>query len=183
MRACVAILTIAACVPALAEPTRDAVMAGAQRCYGIADNHAWLDCFYGSAQPMRSLLGLAPAPPAQVKLVPPPGASYMGVAPPPQRAAAPPPRAESDGFFGSLLGTARPVVANTPMAAYELRANGFIVTLPDGQRWQQSEGDTRVVHWNKPASTYVVTISSGALNSYNLRVKGDSAMYKVRRMR
>jgi hypothetical protein len=182
MRALVAILMIAACVPALAEPTRDAVMAGAQRCYGIADNHAWLDCFYGSAQPMRSLLGLAPAPPAQVKLVPPPGASYAGAAPSPQRVAAPPPRQESGGFFSALLGNAKPIVTNTPMAAYELRANGFIVTLPDGQQWQQSEGDTSVAHWHKPAAAYVVTISSGALNSYNMRVKGEGAMYKVRKV-
>ena len=38
---------------ALAEPTRDEVMSGAARCAGIADNRTWLDCFYGSAQPMR----------------------------------------------------------------------------------------------------------------------------------
>ena len=31
--------------PASAEPTRDEVMAGAERCYGIADNRTWLDCF------------------------------------------------------------------------------------------------------------------------------------------
>lgn len=179
MRACVAILMIAACVPALAEPTRDAVMAGAQRCDGIADNHAWLDCFYGSAQPMRSLLGLAPAPPAQVKLVPPPRASYPSVAPPPRRAA---PRAESGGFFSSLLGSGKPVVADTPMAAYELRANGFIVTLQDGQQWQQSEGDISIAHWHKPASTYVVTITTGALSSFNLRVKGEDRVYKVHKV-
>ena len=59
-----------ASVPALAEPTRDAVMDGAARCDGIADNRVWLDCFYGSAQPMRSLLNLPPANPAQVRLVP-----------------------------------------------------------------------------------------------------------------
>src|ERR1700749_4389743 len=62
---------------ALADPTRDEVMSGAARCAGIADNRSWLDCFYGSAQPMRALLGLAPAPPAQTRLVPPPGAAYL----------------------------------------------------------------------------------------------------------
>ena len=36
-----------AALPALAEPTRDEVMAGAERCDGIADNRVWLDCFYG----------------------------------------------------------------------------------------------------------------------------------------
>ncbi len=67
-------LVVLAPLPALAEPTRDEVMAGAARCDGIADNRVWLDCFYGSAQPMRALLNLAPANPAQVRLVPPPGA-------------------------------------------------------------------------------------------------------------
>ena len=61
---------------ALADPTRDEVVSGVERCAGLTDNRTWLDCFYGSAQPMRALLGLAPAPPAQVKLVPPPGAVY-----------------------------------------------------------------------------------------------------------
>src|ERR1700761_1703367 len=79
---------------ALADPTRDEVMSGAARCAGIADNRTWLDCFYGSAQPMRAILGLAPAPPGQIKLVPPPGAAYLGpevprsaapVAPPPDK--------------------------------------------------------------------------------------------------
>jgi hypothetical protein len=65
---------------ALADPARDEVMSGAARCAGLTDNRAWLDCFYGSAQPMRALLGLPPAPLTQVKLVPPPGAVYPGAA-------------------------------------------------------------------------------------------------------
>ena len=69
-----------AALPALAEPTRDEVMAGAERCDGIADNRVWLDCFYGSAQPMRSVLNLPPANPAQVRLVPPRGAEPRRVA-------------------------------------------------------------------------------------------------------
>src|SRR5258708_30676962 len=67
-------------VPALAEPTREAVMDGAARCEGIPDNRVWLDCFYGSAQPMRALLGLAPAPETQTRLVPGPGAAYGSAA-------------------------------------------------------------------------------------------------------
>src|SRR5579863_8698793 len=77
---------------ALADPTRDEVMSGAARCAGIADNRTWLDCFYGSAQPMRALLGLPPAPSAQIRLVPPPGAEYVGAA----RLA--PPAEKSRGF-------------------------------------------------------------------------------------
>src|SRR4051812_33095900 len=82
--------------PALAEPTRDAVMDAAGRCEGIPDNRVWLDCFYGSAQPMRTVLGLAPAPDSQTRLVPARGVAYGGAAPA-RRAA--PVREKSGGFF------------------------------------------------------------------------------------
>jgi len=183
MRAFVVIasLLVVSAIPALAEPTRDEVMSAAERCYGIADNHAWLDCFYGSAQPMRALLGLSPASAAQVKLVPPPGARYAsGQTALPRNA--PPPREESEGFFSALLGNGKPLIANTPMAAYELRPNGFVVTMPDGQRWAQNEGDGGVARWRKPASAYLVTISYGALKSVNLRVKGEDTIYKVHKV-
>jgi hypothetical protein len=178
MRALVIVsLLVVSAVPALAEPTRDEVMSGAERCTGIADNHAWLDCFYGSAQPMRALLGLAPASPAQVKLVPPPGAHYAGAQ------TAPPPREESGGFFTTLLGSGKPVIASTPMAAYDLsRPNSFVITLPDGQRWAQNEGDISIAHWHKPAATYLVTISTGALSSFNLHIKGEDTVYKVHKV-
>jgi hypothetical protein len=184
MRAFVVIasLLMVSAIPALAEPTRDEVMSAAERCYGIADNHAWLDCFYGSAQPMRSLLGLVPASAAQVKLVPPPGANYGGARAAPSRTAPLPPREESEGFFSALLGNGKPLVANMPMTAYELRPTGFVVTMPDGQRWAQNEGDGSVAHWRKPASAYLVTIGYGALKSVNLRVKGEDTIYKVHKV-
>src|SRR5581483_8217954 len=65
-----------AAAPARADARQD-VMAGAQRCAGIADDRTWLDCFYGSAQPMRARLGLPAAPANQQRLVPP----QMGGAP------------------------------------------------------------------------------------------------------
>ena len=58
-------------LPALAAP-RDDVLFGISRCGGIADDRTWLDCVYGAAQPMRSKLGLPPAPASQQALVPPP---------------------------------------------------------------------------------------------------------------
>lgn len=184
MRALAVILLVAASVPALAEPTRDEVMSGAERCYGIADNHAWLDCFYGSAQPMRTLLGLSPAPPAQVKLVPPPGANYGALRPSAPRTAmsrenTPPP--ETGGFISDLLGSGKPLITDVPMAAYDLGPAGFVVTLPNGQRWAQNEG-TRAARWRGPASAYRVTITTGALSSFNLRVKGEDRIYKVHKV-
>lgn len=49
---------------------RDAVRAASQRCDSITDERTWLDCYYGAAQPVRTDLGLPPAPASQQKLVP-----------------------------------------------------------------------------------------------------------------
>ena len=164
---------------ALADPARDEVMSGAARCAGIADNRTWLDCFYGSAQPMRALLGLAPAPPAQVKLVPPPGAAYVSTEAP--RYA---PRAEkSRGFLADILGSSKPVVADVPMASYKFGRGGFFtVVLKNGQSYRQQESDLVLARWNRPASTYLVTIVS-ASDNFVLKVKDEpGVVFHVRRL-
>jgi hypothetical protein len=50
-------------------------LSGAFRCAAIADSRAWLDCYYGAAQPVRAALGMSPALAGQLKLaaVPPGG--------------------------------------------------------------------------------------------------------------
>src|SRR6185369_3410286 len=139
---------------AVAGPMRDEVMSGAVRCAGIADDRTWLDCFYGSAQPMRATLGLPPAPPAQTKLVPPPGASYSGVDAdrnsPPQK---------SRGFIADILGSSKPVASNVPMESYKFARNGtFTVVLKNGQTYRQEESDLVFAKWNRAAGTYLVTV-------------------------
>jgi hypothetical protein len=47
---------------------RDDVLAGAFRCGVIADSRAWLNCYYGAAQPVRAALGLGSVLPAQAQL-------------------------------------------------------------------------------------------------------------------
>jgi hypothetical protein len=164
---------------ASADPARDEVMSGAARCAGIADNRSWLDCFYGSAQPMRALLGLAPAPPAQTKLVPPPGAAY--VSPEAPRTA---PRAEkSRGFLGSILGSSKPVAADVPMASYKFGRDGFFtVVLKNGQSYRQEESDLVFAKWSCSPSTYLVTVTSAA-DKFILKVKGEPGLvFHVRRL-
>ena len=164
---------------ALAEPTRDEVMSGAARCAGIADNRTWLDCFYGSAEPMRALLGLSPAPAAQVKLVPPPGAAYG--APSPARYA--PPAGKSRGFLGDILGSSKAVATDVPMASYRFERDGtFTVVLQNGQTYRQEESDLVFAKWNRPASTYLVTII-GASDNFILKIKGEPGrIFHARRM-
>lgn len=157
------------------EPTRDEVMSGAERCAGITDNRTWLDCFYGSAQPMRSLLGLPPAPFAQTKLVPPPGAAYgRPTASTTTTAMAPvAPRKKSGGFFSDLLGSGKPTVTDMPMTSYRFARDGtFTVTLQNGQVYQQDESDTVLAKWTRPASSYRVTITPQA-DKFMLKVKEE----------
>jgi hypothetical protein len=164
---------------AFAEPTRDEVMSGAARCAGIADNRAWLDCFYGSAQPMRALLGLSPAPAAQTRLVPPPGAAYVA----PDAARYAPPSGRSRGFFADILGSSKPIVSDVPMASYKFEKNGaFTVVLKNGQVYRQEEADLVFAKWNRPAGSYLVTITS-ASDKFILKVKGEPGVtFHVRRM-
>ena len=154
-------------------------MSGAARCAGIADNRSWLDCFYGSAQPMRGLLGLAPAPPAQTKLVPPPGAAY--VSPDAPRTA---PRAEkSRGFLGDILGSTKPVATDVPMASYKIGRDGFFtVVLKNGQSYRQEESDLVFAKWNRDPSSYLVTVI-GAADKFVLKVKDEPGLvFHVRRL-
>lgn len=52
-----------AILPAAAD-SRDLVLDRLSRCYTLADTRQYLECLYGAAQPLRSELGLPPAPQA-----------------------------------------------------------------------------------------------------------------------
>jgi len=163
---------------AVAGPARDEVMSGAVRCAGIADDRTWLDCFYGSAQPMRATLGLPPAPPAQTKLVPPPGAVYSS----PETSRYAPPQ-KSRGFLADIIGSAKPAVSDVPMESYKFARDGtFTVVLKNGQTYRQEESDLVFAKWNRPAGTYLVTVTS-ASDKFVLKVKGEpGVIFHVRRL-
>jgi hypothetical protein len=158
--------------------TREEVMSGAARCAGLTDDRVWLDCFYGSAQPMRAHLGLAPAAPAQVKLVPPPGAAYQGAV-----AARPAPPEKPSSFVRDILGSSKPTVLDMPMASYRFGRDGkFVVVLKNGQTYRQAESDLVLAKWDRPPETYLVTII-GSVDSFVLKVKDQPGMvFHVRRM-
>ncbi len=172
MRAILAVFLLLA-GPALADPTREQVMSGAARCESLTDNRTWLDCFYGSAQPMRAQLGLPAAPPSQVGLVP--GDSGQ---PRPQRVSTAP-APEDDGFLTNLFGNLK--YGNQPMRDYRFNGDGtFVVTLANGQVWRQVSDSGAHAKWDKPAASYVVDIYSALIGGYNMRVRGESHAYKVR---
>lgn len=57
----------------------------------------------------------------------------------------------------------------------------FTLSLSNGQQWRQLSGDTSFAHWTKPPAHYWVRITRGALRSLNLKVRDESAAYKVER--
>lgn len=165
--------------PCFAQGVREEVLDGAVRCAGIADDRTWLDCFYGAAQPMRARLNLPPAAPAQIRLVPPPGAAYVTPASGGGRAA---PAAREQGFFADLLGSARPAVRDMPMASYSFDRGGrFAIRLQNGQVYVQEESDLSRARWRAPAAELLVTLQSSG-DKFDLKVKSEpGAIYRVRR--
>jgi hypothetical protein len=188
-------LAIAAATGNARADTRDDVLSAISRCNVIHDNRVWMDCVYGAQQPMRALLGLPPAPEYQQRLVPPPGAipAPAMIAPPPVsagRASAAPARAASQpvpvrrgraGFLGNLFGE-NPPVADARMSSYRFEKSGaFVVELDNGQKWRQADVEAGTANWNKPASSYRVTVTQGAFGSFSLRTADNSRTFRVER--
>jgi hypothetical protein len=153
--------------------TREDIEAASMRCAQIADDHAWLDCYYGAAQSMRSHLGLSPASPAQIALVPPPAGQVRPV----------PPSASGTrkaGLFGTFGGRDGQV----HLAAYSFNHDRmFTVTLPDGEILEQMPDDTNYAHWRGPASDQIVSLTTGAFGAQTLEDEKDGGVYRVRRIR
>ena len=167
-----ALLFLCLTTPVAADPRTD-VLSTAASCNAIADYHVWLDCYYGAAQSMRALLGLAPAPPAQTRLVPPGDTSAPAapVASAVRPAPALPPEAYEDY---------RP---RQKMASYSFDAEHlFTVTLEDGSVWQQSKEDFVKARWNAPAGSYYASVTRGSFGSHLLKVS-DKHSYRVKRVR
>jgi hypothetical protein len=174
--------------PALAGPRED-TLAGISRCAALPDDRTFLDCIYGAAQPMRSKLGLSPAPAGQLRLVPP---AYLAPAAPPVAAyapasramppAPPPAAAKPVGVLASFLG-------NDPSAAWIEtfsfdRHHLFTVTFSNGQIWRQDPSDTARAHWAGRASDYSIKLAiNGDGRSGTLWVRGDASTYQVRKLR
>jgi hypothetical protein len=174
------VLLCAAPVAAAADPRGDA-LAGAARCRSIADDRMFLDCVYGAMQPLRAELGLPPAPPAQIRLVP-PATAAMPVPPASSVSRAAAPRGE--GLLGSMFGSGKVEVSPQRMTDFRFDRNGFFtVTLADGAVWKQLDGDSARAHWRGKPANLVATVRSGAFGAHVLQVRGEAAIYKVIRVR
>jgi hypothetical protein len=150
---------------------REDMMAGISRCGGIADDRTFLNCVYGAAQPLRTQLGLPPAPDAQQRLVP---QIAMAPAPqlPPRAAPAPqrPPRLPESAIRERL-------------ETFTFDRRGlFIIMLGNGEQWRQDPADTPRADWNGRASDYVVRVLKSSSNSAQMSVMGDPNIYRMVRV-
>jgi hypothetical protein len=189
-----AMLAIGAGAPGMVlADAREDVVRSMTRCAAYTEDRQWLECYYGAAQPMRAWLGLPPAPQSQLKLLQ--GQSQGAAAAPlptslpasVTRAATrtgPPPMPKRSGIFDVFGGS--DVARDTPVQSYEMtRGGNFVITLPDGQVWRQTDDDAgkNPVRWNKPASSMRVTISQGAVHTFNLVLNDENVHHKVTRVR
>ena len=155
---------------------REDVLSAMQRCSVMQDDRSWLECTYGAQQIMRAKLGLPPAPEYQQRLVPPvsaPSAVDSGSG----RTASVPRRRGS--FFQILGGSAPPVaVSNLALVQYDPQG-AFTITLQNGQVWHQLDAEDGPRARFKTGTK--VTISPGALWTYNLKTEDNPHAYKVER--
>jgi hypothetical protein len=147
--------------------------AGIARCDQLSDDRAWLDCVYGAVQPMRSRLGLSPAPDFQQRLA-------TGTSSGPVLRAAPP---RSVAVAPAML-VRKGDETWVHLTAYSFDRRGmFTVTLPDGTVWQQDASDVNYAHWKDPASRYIVSVGEGISGHGTLELRNDGNEYQVRRVR
>ena len=179
--------------PAIADPRQD-TLAGISRCAGLPDDRIFLDCVYGAAQPLRTELGLPPAPGFQTQLVPPaPGArqcrpwprlrpaSVPSPAAPSKLASVPPPQ-KADGLFGNLFDNGSEETLR--MASYNFNPRGiFTVTLSSGQVWRQRANDTAFATWGAKPGDYYATVRAQTTGGYSLSVRADDGLYQVEPVR
>jgi hypothetical protein len=180
------ILVLLALSPALASSyalagPREDTLAGISRCAHYGDDRSYLDCIYGAVQPLRASLGLPPALPAQLRLVPPvlPETS-QSVPPPTAIAPATGTASRGNGFLGRLFAAGD---SELRMSAYTFDKRGlFTVTLSNGEVWAQDANDTSYAQFGGRASDYVVALTDRGSGSAIMDVRGEPGTFIVRRV-
>ena len=170
--------------------SRDDVLEALGRCAAVAESNARLACYDALAPRLKDALATPPA--------------SLGHEPTKQ---------EQESWFGfdigSLFGggSAQPTTAEQfgkerTVAAQATREREeidsisagvtevaftpvaqFIVFLDNGQVWRQLQGDSDRAHFRSNPKDNKVTISRGALGSYNLAINGSDRIFKVTRVK
>jgi hypothetical protein len=193
--AAAAVLLFSASV-AVAGPRDDALNAVA-KCALLKDDHARLACYDTAASRIKDALAAPPEP--QAAATEEQQKSWFGLSNlfggggrPPQTSAqqfgneALPPPPPPAPVPGQPAPPPPPTVIDSITAGvtdYAFNPVGrFTVFLDNGQIWNQVPGDSNVARFKKSGPNSV-TISRGLFGSYNLRVSGYPAIFKVTRLK
>lgn len=172
-------------VPAHADPARETLDAIA-KCTDIAAATERLQCFDTAASGAKTVLA---SPPAPVQTA----AAQTGQKP----------AEEEEGGVLSWFGLSRPVtkqedfgkprvrtepdeISEISAGVVEFAKNAHgrsIFILDNGQVWKQVDGDTTEVRDPSGRETMKITIETGMMGSYSLRVEGRRGIVKVRRVK
>ncbi len=170
--------------------SRDDVLEALGRCAAIAESNARLACYDALAPRLKDALATPPA--------------SLGHEPTKQ---------EQESWFGFDIGSLfgggsaqpttveqfgkeRTVAAQATREREEIDSisagvtevaftpvGQFIVFLDNGQVWRQLQGDSDRAHFRSNPKDNKVTISRGALGSYNLAINGSDRIFKVTRVK
>lgn len=170
------LLMVIGILPSAAGP-RDDTFAEISRCAVIQDDRMLLDCIYGAAQPLRSELGLAPAPSFQTKLVPlqeqaleafPPASDIRPLT--------------KESFLQRLMGEDPISETKVRVASYTFDRRGlFTITLSNGEIWGQLTGDKSRQHWHWSAQDHYVSVQ-GDTSSATMEISDETGIFKVQRL-
>ncbi len=177
---------------AIAAPGDD-IATALSRCAALTDGQARLGCYDQLAAQVKTAAFAQPAAqaplPADAKDK---DESWFGISEWFGSSTAPE-RQTSPAQFGSEALPPPPAAPGAPPAPEPLESIGaglsdyaynpygrFTAFLDNGQIWKQLEGDVGRAHFRKDDR---ITISRGALGSYNLEIAGHMGLYKVKRIK
>lgn len=172
---------------------RDDVLEAVGRCAALADDKARLDCYDKLAPRVKNALATPPAsldrPPTTAEQ-----RSWFGF--------------DVGSLFGGgssapttpeQFGKERTQQAQAARTAGEAQAvdsitagvtdvafnpfGRFVLFLDNGQIWRQLEGDADKAHFPGKPKDNKVTISRGALGSYNMTINDSAKVFKVTRLK
>ena len=186
------VAVVFACASSVLAASRDDVLEALGKCAAVTDDKARLACYDALAPHVKEALA---TPPAQL----PPGheptkeeqESWFGFDLSGLFGASPSEQTTPQQFGSERLPETR---AKEDVAAEEVESissgvteyaytpfGKFIVFLDNGQVWRQLEGDADHAVFHKAAKDNRVTISRGAIGSYNLRINDSDKIFKVSR--
>ncbi|HEX3810438.1 MAG TPA: hypothetical protein VHW02_12160 [Rhizomicrobium sp.] len=188
-------LTLTSLVPAGAGP-RDDVLDAMGRCAAVADSTARLACYDSLAPQLKTALS---TPPATLDHTPTgdeqkswfgfdlgglftPGATVSSQTTPEQFGGD---RVAKTAEQQQVINQEQIDSISAGVTDYSFTpfSKKFIVFLDNGQIWRQIEGDADVARFSRDPKNNRVTISRGAIGSYNLMINDSAKVYKVTRVK